>query len=88
MKSLFRRASGAPAIDPETPPPSPLAREGWHPTHRHKKGGLYRLLCYGTDEATRGAVAIYDDAVGTVWVRAAMEFDDGRFTSITNSDAP
>jgi len=65
------------------PPPSPLARQGWEPTHRHKKGGYYRLISYGTLEADRSAVCIYDDAVGTVWVRAASEFEDGRFTPLT-----
>ena len=82
MKNPFRKAGEA----PQAPSASPLARAGWQPTHRHKKGGLYRLLCYGTDEATRGPVAIYDDAVGTVWVRAAGEFDDGRFTPLGSDD--
>ena len=79
VTDLFR---ATPAPDPQTPPPSPLARAGWRATHRHAKGGLYRLLCYGVAEADRSPVAIYDDAVGTVWVRAAAEFDDGRFTPL------
>lgn len=80
LRDLFLRASkGGMAVDP---PPSPLARAGWQPTHRHKKGGLYRLICYGTLEADRSPVAIYDDAIGSVWVRAASEFDDGRFTPV------
>jgi hypothetical protein len=82
MKNPFRKADNA----PDTPPPSPLARSGWHPTHRHKKGGLYRLICFGTDEATRSPVAIYDDSVGTVWVRSAAEFEDGRFTPLVPDD--
>lgn len=41
------------------------------------------LISYGTLEADRSAVYIYDDAVGTVWVRAASEFEDGRFTPLT-----
>lgn len=81
MKGLFaRKDTGGGSRDAS--PASPLARAGWQPTHRHKKGGLYRLLCYGVAEADRSAVAIYDDAVGTVWVRAAAEFDDGRFTPL------
>lgn len=76
------RLFGAREDTPTDPAPFPLARSGWQPTHRHKKGGLYRLLSYGTDEATRKPVAIYDDRFGTVWVRVATEFDDGRFTPL------
>ena len=54
-------------------------KNAWVPTHRHKKGGLYRLIGYGTNEADRATVAIYDDATGAVWVRNAAEFNDGRF---------
>lgn len=60
----------------------PVLTGNWTPTHRHKKGGLYRLIAYGTAEADRSPVAIYDDAQGTIWVRAAEEFDDGRFTKL------
>lgn len=81
MKRVTRLFGGA-TDAPEPPAPSPLARAGWQATHRHKKGGLYRLISYGTDEATRAPVAIYDDAYGTVWVRVAAEFDDGRFTPL------
>ena len=59
----------------------------WAPTHRHTKGGLYRLLGYGTLEADRTTVAIYDDASGAVWVRSAAEFDDGRFELITDAQS-
>ena len=79
VTQLFRKKDPA-ASDPA--PASPLARAGWLATHQHRKGGYYRLLTYGTNEADRTAVAIYDDAVGTVWVRAAVEFDDGRFTPL------
>jgi hypothetical protein len=72
----------------DAPLPSPLARAGWQATHRHKKGGLYRLVCYGTDEATRTPVAIYDDSIGTVWVRNAAEFDDGRFSPLVSESPP
>lgn len=81
VTQLFRRKTQNPEAESVTQP-SPLARAGWQPTHQHRKGGLYRLLSYGTHEADRTPVAIYDDAVGTVWVRAAGEFDDGRFTPL------
>lgn len=62
--------------------PKPAPMQGWAPTHRHKKGGLYRLIGYGIAEADRSPVAIYDDAEGTIWVRAKDEFKDGRFTKL------
>lgn len=55
----------------------------WAPTHQHKKGGLYRVLGDAIWEPERTPVVIYDDADGTVWVRPAAEFDDGRFTPLT-----
>jgi len=79
VTQLFRKKDPI-AVDPTLA--SPLARAGWQATHQHRKGGYYRLLCYGTQEADRTPVAIYDDAVGTVWVRSADEFDDGRFTPL------
>lgn len=85
VTQLFRKKDAA-ARAPT--PASPLARAGWQPTHQHRKGGYYRLISYGTLEADRTAVAIYDDAVGTVWVRAAAEFEDGRFTPLDQLDAP
>lgn len=54
----------------------------WAATHRHKKGGLYRLLYEGVYEPDRSPVAIYDDAEGTIWVRPLEEFNDGRFTPL------
>lgn len=59
-----------------------VERNGWQPTHRHRKGGLYRVLMRGTREADLAPVVIYDDAEGRVWVRPAAEFDDGRFTAL------
>ena len=52
---------------------------GWVPTHRHRKGGLYRVVGRGVWEADRTDAVIYDDADGTVWIRLASEFEDGRF---------
>ena len=54
----------------------------WKATHRHRKGGLYRVVGPAILEADRSAVVIYDDAEGTVWVRSADEFNDGRFTPL------
>ena len=54
----------------------------WAATHRHRKGGLYRVLGRGVLESDRSNVVIYDDADGTVWVRPTVEFDDGRFEPV------
>lgn len=83
LRSLF----GAKPVQPR---PHPISSGGAMPfvaTHRHKKGGLYRLLSTGVLEADRSLVAIYDDAEGTVWVRSLAEFEDGRFTPITPDHA-
>ncbi len=78
------------AADAPKPPPAPAPLFGqtpWHPTHRHKKGGGYRLLGYGVLEADRSPVAIYDDIDGTVWVRDADEFDEiDRFSPVVLVD--
>ena len=86
MSLLKRLISGKPKAAVQDPPPPPFGTIAWHPTHRHKKGGGYRLLGFGINEADRTEVAIYDDADGTVWVRARAEFEDGRFTPITMVD--
>jgi hypothetical protein len=57
-------------------------KEKWVATHRHKKGGLYRVVRYGLLEADRSDVVIYDDADGLTWVRDKAEFEDGRFTRL------
>lgn len=54
----------------------------WLPTHRHRKGNLYRVIARGYYETDLAAAVVYDDAAGKVWVRPAAEFDDGRFTPI------
>ncbi len=54
----------------------------WRATHRHRKGGLYRVLSEGLLETDGTDVVIYDDVQGQVWVRPATEFWDGRFTAI------
>lgn len=58
---------------PDTPPP----------THRHRKGGLYRLIARGRIEATLEPCAIYVSVTDDlVWVRPEAEFGDGRFTRL------
>lgn len=54
----------------------------WHPTHRHRNGGLYRVVGQGVIEADRTPATIYDDAEGTVWIRPTSEFEDGRFEKL------
>ena len=54
----------------------------WAPTHRHRKGGLYRVLGRAILESDRSDVIVYDDAEGTVWVRPVEEFEDGRFSPV------
>lgn len=57
-------------------------KNDWAPTHRHRKGGLYRRVTTAVLEADRSDVVIYDDADGTIWVRPVAEFEDGRFTPL------
>ncbi len=74
MFRLFRRRPERPNFAAE-----------WVPTHRHKKGGLYRVVAEGVLETDRSAVVIYDDEDGTVWVRPTSEFWDGRFTKLDSA---
>lgn len=60
-----------------------MSEDDWHPTHRHRKGGLYRKLGEAIWEPERSLVVIYDDAAGQVWVRPKQEFEDGRFTPVS-----
>lgn len=62
--------------------PRPSLPIGWTPTHRHRKGGLYRVTGHGVYEPDRSPVTIYDDIDGTTWARPTPEFDDGRFTPL------
>lgn len=80
--------------DPAPADPSLLAEiaakgpADWRPTHRHKKGGLYRVLGTGLHEADRVDYVIYDDETGQIWMRPAREFWDGRFTSTQRQESP
>jgi len=73
LKRLFQAAPSPAKFDPPR----------FVPTHRHHKGGQYRLLTRGVLEADHSPVAIYDDADGTIWVRSLAEFEDGRFTPLS-----
>lgn len=55
---------------------------GWRPTHRHRKGGLYRVVTTALIEATLELAVVYDSSDGHVWVRPYKEFHDGRFTEL------
>lgn len=61
-----------------------MSQEGsdWQPTHRHRKGGLYRKIAEAVYEPDRSAVILYDEADGTIWVRPKSEFEDGRFEAL------
>ena len=74
MSGVFRRLWRA--FSSDQPPGK------WTPTHRHRKGGLYRVVGTAILEADRSDVVIYDDAEGQVWVRDAAEFNDGRFEKL------
>lgn len=64
------------------PLPQPPAADGWRPTHRHRKGGLYRVITRAQLEADLAPAVVYEGQDGRVWVRPAAEFDDGRFVPI------
>lgn len=64
------------------------------PTHRHYKGGLYRIIATGRVEADLTPVTIYQNEQGDVWTRPTDDFDglapDGvtrRFTPLDAADA-
>jgi Protein of unknown function (DUF1653) len=69
---------------PKNPPLAPATHDAreWKPTHRHNKGGKYRILHVGTLESDLTPVVIYQALDGTIWVRPSAEFNDGRFTKI------
>jgi hypothetical protein len=69
---------------------TPLCPQAPRATHRHRKGGLYRLLARGRIEATLEPCAIYQSVTDDlVWVRPEAEFEDGRFTRLVpETDLP
>lgn len=57
------------------------------PTHRHlKTGGLYRVLLKGKIEADLTEAVAYEAQDGTVWIRPAAEFYDGRFAALSKGE--
>ncbi|WP_458322861.1 DUF1653 domain-containing protein [Roseobacter sp. A03A-229] len=85
MRRVGGRHNAGASQHPEPLANAPVAADAlrpvgaWSPTHRHRKGGLYRVLAHGILEADRSDAVIYDDAGGTIWVRPVVEFEDGRF---------
>lgn len=51
-----------------TAPPPAGADAGWRPTHRHHKGGLYRVIARGFWEPTTEGVVVYEAADRSIWV--------------------
>lgn len=57
-------------------------------THRHRKGGLYRMIARGRIESTLEPCVIYEGLEGgLVWVRSEDEFSDGRFAALVDESA-
>jgi hypothetical protein len=55
----------------------------WTPTHRHYKGGLYRVIGCAMHTESEKMLVIYDDAEGRLWARPEPMFNHpGRFTPI------
>lgn len=55
----------------------------FRPTHRHRKGGLYRFLGLVRVEADLSLASIYEAEKGDLpWSRSKDEFEDGRFTAL------
>jgi len=48
----------------------------WQPTHRHYKGGLYRVLFEATHSETEEAMTIYQTPDGRHWARPAAMFNE------------
>ena len=56
----------------------------WQPTHRHRKGGEYRVVRRGRLEWNLEPAVIYESKDGTTWIRPEAEFEDGRFTLLSS----
>lgn len=81
-------AGHAPDADMRFPRESVLPGSSDQPTHRHRKGGLYRMLARGYLEETLAPCVIYQDfREGYVWVRPEENFMDGRFTALVDEAA-
>ena len=70
-----------------TDTPSPLVAAAEAPTHRHRKGGLYRLLGVAQHTETGEVLAVYRGQDGRLWARPKAMFEDGRFTPLEPAEA-
>ena len=62
---------------------------GAAPTHRHRKGGLYRLIGCAMDADFLHERTVYRSvATGQLWACRRAEFEDGRFTLIEPKGKP
>jgi hypothetical protein len=52
------------------------ADDNWQPTHRHYKGGLYRVLFEAIHTETEEPMTVYQTPDGRNWVRPAAMFND------------
>jgi len=50
--------------------------QDWKPTHRHYKGGLYRVLFEAIHTETEEAMTIYETPDGRRWARPSAMFND------------
>lgn len=55
---------------------APRPGEVW----RHRKGGVYEVVCCAVVESSLDVAVVYAGADGVRWVRPLSEFMDGRFT--------
>lgn len=50
-----------------------------------KSGGIYEVICNAHHESTGELMVVYRNmASGEIWVRPAVEFNDGRFERMVN----
>lgn len=64
-------------------------RDRLTPTHRHSKGGVYRVIGRALLEQDLSDVILYlDMEEGILWVRRADQFLDGRFTPLVEEWEP
>lgn len=55
----------------------------WRPTHRHYKGGEYRVICEAKHTERQGMLIIYEDEFGNIWARPSLLFNyPGRFVPV------
>jgi hypothetical protein len=68
-----------------------LVTDRMHPTHQHKKGGLYKVTCEERLEVTGDDAILmvdYEDMTGKKFCQVYDRFHDGRFRRIVGSKLP